>query len=68
MRLFVVTVSLILTLVSPAYARDCTLTDEQWIGHEYPRLKSWSSVYASIGLTHLSATTDGWLRATPRLS
>jgi len=47
MRLLVVTVSLILTLVSPAYARECTLTDEEWIGREYPSLKSWSSVYES---------------------
>jgi hypothetical protein len=30
MRLFVVTISLILTLVSPTYARECTLTDEEW--------------------------------------
>jgi len=47
MRLFVVTISLILTLVSPTYARECTLTDEQWTGQEYPRLRNWSSVYAS---------------------
>jgi hypothetical protein len=47
MRLSVVTVSLTLTLVSPIYAKDCTLTDEEWIGHEYPSLKSWSKIYTS---------------------
>ena len=59
-RLLVVTVSLTLTLVSPAYARDCTLTDEQWIGHEYPRLKSWSSIYASYR-AYTPECDDGWM-------
>ena len=47
MRLLVITVCLIQTLGSRVYATKCTLTDEEWIGHEYPRLKSWSNIYAS---------------------
>ena len=60
MRLFVVTFSLILTLVSPDYARECTLTDEQWIGHELPGLKTWSSVYASYR-AYTPECDDGWM-------
>src|SRR6266436_8553637 len=29
------------------YAKDCTLTEEQWLADELPRLKSWSALYAS---------------------
>jgi hypothetical protein len=60
MRLFVVTISLILTLVSATYAGECTLTDEQWIGQEYPRLKNWSSVYASYR-AYTPECDDGWM-------
>jgi len=55
-----VTVCLTLTLVSPVYARECTLTDEQRIGHEYPRLKSWSSIYASYRAC-TPECDDGWM-------
>jgi hypothetical protein len=47
MRVLVMTVCLIQVLGSRVYAKECTLRDEEWIGHEYPSLKSWFNIYTS---------------------